>query len=142
MRQNIHDYYLEIVERVATRSTCPRRKAGAIITDGKQVLSTGYNGVPRGYPHCTDIPCDGYHDPSGDTSRCHAIHAEINAIIQCSQLHRATVMYTSARPCFKCALVICNTPIRTIFYNESYPDERALKVFEQCGVKAVKAVNA
>src|SRR5258708_3001642 len=104
MRLSRDDYFLEMLHLVANRSTCARRAVGTIITDDRgHILATGYNGVPRGFTHCTDSPCLGVNDPKGDTGRCMAIHAEINALLQCSRLDLAHALYVSASPCFACA---------------------------------------
>src|SRR4051812_34169703 len=115
MRKTRDQYYADMLHLVASRSTCMRREVGAIITDAEgRVLSTGYNGVPRGFPHCLDHPCLGANDLKGDTARCEAVHAEANAILQCPDLQRACIMYVSVTPCFECAKLILNTPIRNV----------------------------
>jgi len=123
MRLSRDDYFLTILDLVAARSTCARRAVGAIITDGDgHVLSLGYNGVPRGFPHCVDVPCLGAADKAGDTSRCMAVHAEVNALIQCSRLDLAHSLYCSCSPCFSCAKAIANTPIKRVVCRELYAD--------------------
>lgn len=123
------EYYLQMLKLVASRSTCIRRSVGAIIVDKEgHVLSTGYNGVPRDFDHCIDIPCAGSNDKSGDTSNCVAVHAEQNALLQCSDLDRAHTIYCSCVPCFVCAKMIANTNIDTIVCVEGYADRRGLEV--------------
>lgn len=131
-----HDeYYLSLIPLVARRSTCARRAVGAIITDAKfRVLSTGYNGVPSGYPHCTEQPCPGTLDPPGDTRRCFAVHAEQNAIIQCSRLEDARHLFVSCKPCFTCAKMIANTPIKRVIALEDYPDPGTSVIFVQAEI--------
>ena len=110
------EYYIQMLPLVAARSTCIRREVAAIITDKDgHVLSTGYNGVPSGIPHCIEESCAGAVGAKGDSSLCEAVHAEINALIQCRDLHRATTMYCSCTPCFACAKAILNTPINGIY---------------------------
>jgi dCMP deaminase len=140
MRSSIDTYYLDILRLVALRSTCHRRKVGAIITDGTgHVLSTGYNGVPSGVAHCIEEPCDGVFDPPGDTTRCMAVHAEINALLQCADLSRARVMYISCVPCFACAKAILNTAIRRIVVTEVYKDDRGATLLIDRGVELIVA---
>lgn len=124
MKRPSHDeYFVSILKLVAARSTCARRAVGAIITDERhKILATGYNGVPSGRPHCTDIPCPGFADQPGDNRRCAAIHAEVNAILQCHALELAHTLYVSCTPCHSCAKMICNTPIKRIVCLEQYPD--------------------
>ena len=111
MRPNIDEYYMQILPLVSSRSTCIRRAFGAILTtsDGK-ILSTGYNGVISGAPHCIEFPCGGQDDDKGDYSRCMAVHAEQNCLLQCLRLDLAHTMYCSAIPCFTCAKMILNVP--------------------------------
>jgi len=121
-----HDeYYLQMLDLVAARSTCPRRAVGAIIVDSRnRVLSTGYNGPPRGRGHCIDSPCPGRDDAAGDSDRCEAVHSEINALLQCGDIERASTIYVSCSPCFACAKAIANTNIRRVVCRELYRDMR------------------
>lgn len=77
-------YYLGIAEAVAQRSTCLKRRYGAVIVKNDEIIATGYNGSVRGEPNCCDIgSCKRLDKPSnsGDYSDCHSVHAEQNAII-------------------------------------------------------------
>lgn len=122
-RPSLDVYFLDMLKLVAARSTCVRRAVGAIITDeAGHVLSMGYNGVPAGMRHCIDSPCEGANDPAGDSSRCLAVHAEQNALLQCKTLNLAHTIYTSCTPCFVCAKMIVNTPIRRVVCGTTYPD--------------------
>jgi len=124
MRMPHDEYFLQLVQLVANRSTCVRRDVGAIIVSAEhQVLSTGYNGVPRGFDHCIDDPCNGAMDPPGDTRRCMAVHAEVNAIIQCHRIDLAHTLYSTCTPCFECAKMIANTPIRRVVALATYPSD-------------------
>ena len=121
---------------VASRSTCRRRAVAAIITDHKgMVLSTGYNGVPRGIAHCLVNPCPGVSDRPGDSSRCEAVHAEVNSIVQCADLSRATIMYVSCTPCFSCAKMILNTPIKVVRCVEAYADRSGIEMLSRGGIQ-------
>jgi dCMP deaminase len=132
-----HDeYFIAMLKLVSARSTCARRSVGALIVDeGNRLLSTGYNGVPAGFVHCSMIPCDGANDAPGDTSRCLAIHAEVNAILQCAfNLPRAHKLYVTCAPCFQCAKLITNTSIQEVIALEPYSDSRGAQIFEQAGI--------
>lgn len=129
------DYFLQIVPLVATRSTCSRRAVGCIITDIEgHVLSMGYNGVPKDFVHCIDHPCPGASDGSGDNSNCIAVHAEQNALLQCSNLNRAYYLYVSCTPCFICAKMIANTNIKQIIVLEPYADGRGVDILKKAGI--------
>ena len=135
VRQSIHEYYLNQLKAIATRSTCVRRNVAAIITDERgHVLSQGFNGVPSDYPHCIDLPCPGAKDKSGDTSRCMAVHAEQNAIMQCTKPDRAHHMYVSNVPCFVCSKMIANFNIKCLWCANDYPDHKGLEVLLDLGI--------
>lgn len=136
-RQPIDLYFASMLNLVAGRSTCVRRAVGAIITDGAgHVLATGYNGVPSGVEHCTDVPCGGQNDKSGDFSRCWAVHAEQNALLQCDRLDLARTIYVSCTPCFACAKLIANTSIRRVVVTELYQAaQRSLELFALKGIE-------
>jgi dCMP deaminase len=140
-RPTIHEYYLDMLDLVAARSTCVRRSVGAIITDENgKALGVGYNGVPRGFDHCTvDKPCLGAHDQPGDVSNCMAVHAEANALLQCGDLTRAFVMYCSNLPCFACAKMIANTTIEVVICKEDYADKRGLEILTTAGCRVIIA---
>lgn len=135
-RPSINDYWMKLAIGVASRATCPRRKVGAIITDAEGfLLASGYNGPPKDIPNCIDTPCPGRYDKSGDSSRCLAVHAEANAILQLGdRIHRAHKLYSTTFPCFECAKLICQTKIKHIYYLESYPDERGAGIFHIKGI--------
>ncbi len=136
MRLTHDEYYLKMLEIVAARSTCVRRAVGAILVDERyKVLSTGYNGVPSGFSHCIDVPCLGAQDIPGDSSRCMAIHAEVNVIVQCARLDLARILYVSCTPCFTCAKMLCNTPVRRIVSAEEYSESEGLTVLRQAGIE-------
>ena len=88
-RMSKDKYYLNIADAVLDRSTCLRRKYGAIIVKNDEILSTGYNGAPRGRVNCSEL---GYCNreqlriPSGQRYElCRSVHAEANAIISASR---------------------------------------------------------
>lgn len=140
-RPSNDEYYLRMLELVASRSTCGRRHVAAIIVDeDKHVLSTGYNGVPRDFPHCRDTggehdrACEGRLDKSGDSSRCLAVHAEQNALLQCHDIMRAHTLYVSCSPCFTCAKMIANTRIKRVVCMEAYADD-ASQILKSAGIE-------
>lgn len=122
-RPSIDEYFLRMAKLVATRGTCSRRKVGCVLVDDMHhVLSTGYNGVPRGMPHCIDSPCAGAGRPSGTSlMECNALHAEWNALLQCRDTARIHTAYLTASPCVICMRMFCNTSVRRIVFLEEYP---------------------
>lgn len=134
-RPSIREYFLLMLTLVASRSTCTRRKVGAIIVDeNNKVLATGYNGVPKNFPHCIDSPCAGATDTPGNNDNCMAVHAEQNALLQCVDIDRARIMYCSCIPCFACAKIIANTKISYVVCIEKYADTRGLAVLLQANI--------
>jgi dCMP deaminase len=128
MRQDWDTYFMTIAKTVATRSTCLRRQVGAVIVRDRAILSTGYNGAPKGVQHCTDIGCmrKECNVPSGEREElCRAVHAEQNAIAQAarhgSNINKAWI-YCTLFPCITCAKLLINAGIKTICYQEDYGD--------------------
>jgi len=123
------NYFLLMARLASLRGTCARRTVGCILVSSDyQVLATGYNGVPAGVLHCIDAPCDGANDPSGDTTRCRAIHAEVNAVEQAersSVLWRVGRAYTTTLPCLDCAKLLVRSCARIRFIDTilDYPGD-------------------
>ncbi len=88
-RRTKDDYYLDIADAVRGRATCLRRTYGAIIVKNDEIMSTGYNGAPRGRSNCTDLGIchrEELRIPSGERYElCRSVHAEANAIISASR---------------------------------------------------------
>lgn len=122
-RPSIHETMLQVAAIMSHRGTCARRQVGAVITDkNNQILSTGYNGVPRGWTHCKDDPCAGAMAESGKhLDECNAVHAEINALAQCPQPQVAYNLYCTTAPCISCIKALINTGIMWIYFNQTYP---------------------
>ena len=140
MRPSWDEYFAEIARQVATRSTCLRRSVGAVIVRDKRILSTGYNGAPRGLAHCDETGClrEALGIPSGQRQEiCRGLHAEQNAIIQAA-LHGVPVeggtIYVTHQPCITCAKMIINSGIVRVVCADSYPDAMAREMFEQASV--------
>jgi len=131
-RQSIHVTMMGIAQVMSTRSTCARRKVGAVITNAdNQILSTGYNGVPRGWLHCINIPCAGATSPSGtNIDACEAVHAEANAIAQCHAIDKAHSVYVTTMCCVSCIKLLLNTAIQDIYFIEKYAQsERVIELW-------------
>lgn len=127
----------------ATRSTCMRRKVGAVISTPNHVMiSQGYNGSPRGTPNCINL---GYCErqkmsiPSGQRlETCRAVHAEPNAIINAGMQGKSVkgdLLYCTTFPCQICAGIIINAGIEEIIYEADYPNDKAKQTFSEAGIK-------
>lgn len=144
MRPSWDEYFLRIAIVVSGRSTCLRRQVGALIVKEKRILTTGYNGAPRGLAHCLEVGClrDEADAPSGTTHElCRGLHAEQNAIIQAA-LHGVRidggVLYSTHQPCVLCTKMLINSGIWSIYYAEPYPDPLAASLLEEAGVMSQK----
>ncbi len=146
MRPTWDEYFLSIAKVVSGRSTCLRRQVGALIVKDKRILTTGYNGAPRGLAHCYDVGClrEEAGAPSGTTHElCRGLHAEQNAILQAA-LHGVSidggVMYTTHQPCVLCTKMVINAGLWAIYYMEPYPDPLAQKLLEEAGILTQKMI--
>ena len=123
---------MNIADVVATRSTCPRRAVGAVLVREKQILSTGYNGAPRGLAHCTDAGC-----LMRDGHCVRTSHAEMNAIAQAAY-HGVRVsdstLYCTDKPCLICTKLLINAGIRRIVYRREYEDSVSDGMLEEAGI--------
>ena len=143
------EYFMKMAELAATRSTCLRRQVGAVIVQDRHVIATGYNGAPKGVPHCSEKGgClrEQMGIPSGERHElCRALHAEQNAIIQAATLAQSiegATMYITNQPCIICAKMIINAGIERIVVREGYPDEFAVKMLAEAGLKIVMLEDA
>lgn len=137
-------YFMNIANVVATRSTCLRRQVGSIIVMDKRILASGYNGAPAGLKHCLEIGClrEKQGVPSGQRHElCRGLHAEQNAIIQAA-VHgiaiKGAVYYVTHQPCVLCAKILINAGIEKIVFQGEYPDSMSLALFEEAGTKLVR----
>ncbi len=141
-RPNWDEYFIEITKVISRRSTCLRRKVGAIIVKDKRILASGYNGAPSGLKHCSEMGgClrEQMHVPSGERHElCRGLHAEQNAIIQAA-VHgvsiKDSVLYCTTHPCIICAKMIINSGIKEIIISAAYPDKESKKLLKESGVK-------
>jgi dCMP deaminase len=129
------EYFIEIARTVATRATCPRASVGCVLTRERRILTTGYNGAPRGVAHCADVGCLLVHD------HCQrATHAEANAIVQ-GALHGVGVAgataYCTHQPCINCAKLLISAGVERIVYEHAYPDPVAAELLAEAGVAVV-----
>ncbi len=143
-RPSIDEYFMEMAKLISKRSTCLRRKVGALLVKDKRVLATGYNGAPKGLPHCSEVGCmrEKLGIPAGEKQElCRGLHAEQNCIIQAAVFGVSTkgaTLYTTHFPCSICAKMIINAEISEIVYEEDYDDELAKKLLKEANIKIRK----
>ena len=142
--------FMEIARTVAGWSSCfqANRHVGAVITKDKRIMTTGYNGAPAGMKTCKEKgECLRMKlgIPSGQRAElCYAAHAEQNAIIQAAKLGISidgATLYCTHQPCSTCARIICNSGIKRVVYEQGYPDDFSLEIFEETGVKLEKFIR-
>lgn len=140
-RPNWDEYFMEMAEVAEKRSTCIRRKVGAIIVKDKRIVATGYNGVPTEIEHCNERGClrDKLKIPSGQRHElCRGLHAEQNAIIQAAYTGQSIAggtLYCTNQPCIICAKMIINAGIKRIVIKDGYPDELAVEMLKEANLK-------
>jgi len=140
-RPSNDEYFMEMAQLVSSRSTCMRRRVGAVIVKEKRVLSTGYNGSPKGTKHCEELGCIRVkmNVPSGTRHElCRGVHAEQNAVTQAAyfgvSVDGATI-YTTTYPCSMCAKILINAGIKEIVYSEGYADDLSKDLLQETGIK-------
>ncbi len=139
--------FMELAYVVGNWSSCfkENRQVGAVIVRNKRILTTGYNGAPSGIVSCKD---------KGECLRvkkgiasgtcqelCYAVHAEQNAIIQAAKLGVSVdgaTLYCTHQPCSICAKIIINSGIKRVIYDNGYPDDFSMQMFEEAGLEIIK----
>lgn len=141
------DRFMEMAYLIASWASCYKenRKIGCVIVKNKRIMTTGYNGAPAGVRTCVERgEClrEKLGIPSGTKQEiCYATHAEQNAIIQAARLGVSidgATLYCTHQPCVICAKMIVNAGIARVVYNEGYPDDFAVEMLNEGGVKLEK----
>ncbi|HEY8322354.1 MAG TPA: cytidine/deoxycytidylate deaminase family protein [Candidatus Baltobacteraceae bacterium] len=140
VRPGWDEYFMQVARTVATRATCPRAAVGCVLVRDHRILTTGYNGAPRGVPHCTDVGC------TLSNGHClRAMHAEANAIVQ-GALHgvglQGAVAYSTHQPCVHCSKLLISAGVAKIVYDEAYPDPIAVTLLAEAGVSSLPLAGA
>jgi dCMP deaminase len=145
-RPSWDQYFMDITRLVATRSSCLRRQVGALLVKDRNILASGYNGVPSGITHCEVAGClrERLNVPSGERHElCRGLHAEQNAIIQAAKhgtnINGAT-LYCTTMPCIICTKMIINAGITTVIYGEGYADDLAREMIGESGINVLHFV--
>ena len=141
-------YFMLIAHVVASRSTCSRRQVGAVMVRDHQILSTGYNGAPRGVRHCSETGClrEQLNIPSGERHEiCRGSHAELNAIAQAASEGIATKgswIYCTHEPCSFCSKAMINAGCTRVIFMHAYPDELGRALRAEAGMESVHYTDA
>jgi dCMP deaminase len=133
-------YFMDIAALVAQRATCIRRQVGAVLVRDRRIITTGYNGVPSGIKHCSEVGClrESLGIPSGERHElCRGLHAEQNAIIQAALYGvslEGTTLYCTNQPCSICSKMLINVKVEKIIIQAGYADELAAEMLSQAGI--------
>lgn len=146
-RPDWDEYFMQIAKIVSLRSNCMKRKVAAVIVKDKRIISTGYNGTPRGVKNCNEggCPrCNSFADSGASLGECLCSHAEENSIVQAAyhgiSVKDATI-YSTFSPCLICTKMIINAGVREVVYNLEYPlIDTARSLLQEAGV-LVRHVN-
>jgi dCMP deaminase len=143
-RPSWDEYFMKIARDVSERAICVKRKVGALVVKENRILSTGYNGAPKGFKHCTEKTClrKQMNVPSGQRHElCRGLHAEQNAIIQAAW-HGVKIeggaMYCTYQPCVICVKMLINAGIVKLVYSGGYPDDLALQMLKESKLKIIR----
>ncbi|MBN1268204.1 MAG: cytidine/deoxycytidylate deaminase family protein [Kiritimatiellae bacterium] len=138
-------YFMDIAHVVARRSNCSRRQVAALIVHERRIISTGYNGTPRGVRNCIDGGCPRCASDSASGQAlgdCICAHAEENAIVQAAYhgiAVRGGTLYCTISPCLMCAKMIINAGIVEVVYEHEYHfSKQARALFREAKVKCRK----
>ena len=137
-RSSWDDDFMGIAEQAATRATCDRKHVGAVIVVDKAIVSTGYNGSPRGMPHCDDAGHE-MKDMGGRQSCVRTVHGEANAIAQAAKTGASVdggTLYTTASPCYDCLKLIINAGIVRVVCKEFYSSRYGMSAEMEAFAKA------
>lgn len=135
-------YFMDIAKVVALRSNCIKRKIAAVIVKDRRIISTGYNGTPRGVTNCNEGGCPrcNHFGASGEKlEECLCSHAEENAIVQAAyhgvSIKDATI-YTTCSPCLICTKMIINSGLAEVVYDKTYSiAEISLRLLKEAGLR-------
>lgn len=141
-RPDWDSYFMEMARVATRRSNCLRRQVGAVIVKDRRIVSTGYNGTPRGVRNCFDGGCPrcaGPSAPGQNLGECLCAHAEENAIVQAAYHGipvRDGTLYSTLSPCLLCCKMIVNAGLAEVVYAEEYEfSEQARALLREAGLR-------
>ena len=135
-------YFMKLAEQAASRSTCTRRRVGAVaVNESNRIIGSGYNGAPSGLEHCTRDTCirQKMGIPSGQQlDLCKAIHAEANIVLQLGSALSNAILYCTTQPCTSCLKLLMGVGIRRIVWKEFYPDAYSTELMLEYGIPFIR----
>ena len=146
-RPDWDEYFMDVAHAIRQRADCTRRHVGSILVKDKRIISTGYNGTPRGTKNCSEGGCERCNSseekyPKGSSlEKCACSHAEENSIVQAA-LHgvstKGAILYTTNSPCTICSKMLINAGIERIVFEGEYPDELGTALLNEAKIELVK----
>lgn len=143
-RPSWDEFFMKVAYLASERSTCLRRKTGAVLVKDNRIICQGYNGAPKGLPHCSEVGCirEKLGIQSGERHElCRGVHAEANCLIQAAVFGisvKGAILYTTHFPCSICAKMLINAEISEVVYDEEYSDNLAKQLLKEAGIKIRK----
>ncbi|KAF2272159.1 uncharacterized protein EI97DRAFT_453194 [Westerdykella ornata] len=141
LRPSWDQYFMRLADLAAHRSNCMKRRVGCVIVRAKRVISTGYNGTPRGMTNCNEGGCPRCNSASragADLSTCLCLHAEENALLEAGRdrIGEGSILYCNTCPCLTCSVKITQVGISEVVYNQGYlVDTKTAEIFAESGVR-------
>ena len=141
LRPSWDAYFVSLCTLASMRSNCMKRRVGAVIVRDNRVLSTGYNGTPRGLTNCNEGGCPRCNEsaPCGSSlDECLCLHAEENALLELGRDRggaQGTTLYCNTCPCLRCAVKVAQTGVQQVVYQLEYSmDDRSRQILSEAGV--------
>ncbi|OCK76414.1 hypothetical protein K432DRAFT_360438 [Lepidopterella palustris CBS 459.81] len=140
LRPSWDQYFMQLADLAAHRSNCMKRRVGCVLVREKRVISTGYNGTPRGMRNCNEGGCARCNEASRvgtDLGTCLCLHAEENALLEAGRerIREGSTLYCNTCPCLTCSVKITQVGISEVVYNQAYSvDTKAAEIFASGGV--------
>jgi dCMP deaminase len=141
LRTSWDQYFMQLASLAAQRSNCMKRRVGCVLVREKRVISTGYNGTPRGLKNCGEGGCPRCNEGQGSgvgLGTCLCIHAEENALLEAGRerIREGATLYCDTCPCLTCSIKITQVGISEVVYSQSYSmDGETAAVFKEAGVQ-------
>lgn len=132
---------MQLASLAAQRSNCMKRRVGCVLVREKRVISTGYNGTPRGLRNCGEGGCPRCNNGGGNgvgLATCLCIHAEENALLEAGRerIREGAILYCDTCPCLTCSIKITQVGISEVVYSQGYyMDGETAAVFKEAGVR-------
>jgi len=133
-------YFMRLASLASLRSNCMKRRVGCVLVRNNRVISTGYNGTPRGITNCNEGGCGRCNSAQAGgvgLGTCLCLHAEENALLESGRerVGDAATLYCNTCPCLTCSVKIAQVGVKEVIYNQAYSmDEKSAEILREAGV--------